>query len=447
MNRMMADSQEGNSGGVVSALKERVERLKKLILSNEHVKRLLKWSNTGWRWRLQKVAPAFLTMFTILQIIFAWASLLKSSVTLSKEMPDGQCVPFFYAVKDFLDVYSNASALYSYKPGLPPLVNLCTNEKKSVVVGKFGAAVLPQMPSKDGCTWQNTSCTSVDARNAERPVASCYKLEREVLPLPNGFMYVSVATYPGEGCKVILYVDQFLPLCQRDYVYRLEGEVNLVATKVLAAGLGIPTAMMIFHFWIYYRTLKKKKSGQEMDEFDKDMYSFAWNGPTGSFAKMWVVEGAKNPCPFPHDKTPPLRVQYFILLQCQIVLEAVLIPVVAVSGCPLSYYPQTVVLIVIKIGQFVMTVKEFFFPEEPDAVTPISTNAGQILSNVKEAVTPIATKAGQILSDVKAFFRTKFKNLFGPRVIHPMPVENDPVTDANYRSEPAVATASKQLSK
>jgi hypothetical protein len=388
---VMADSQEGNTGGVVSALKERVERLKKLILSNKHVKRLLEWLNTGWRWRLQKTAPAFLSIFTILQIIFAWASLTRSSVPLSKEIPSGQCIPFFYAVKDFIADYSDASALYFYKPGLPPLVNLCTNEKESVVVGRFGAAVLPQLPSKDGCKWQNTSYTCVDSRNSERPVASCYDLQ-QVLPLPNGFLYVSVVTWSDKNCGITLYVDQSLPLCQREYVYRLEGELNTVASKVLAAGLAIPTAIMIFHFWIFYRALQKKKSGQEMDEFDKDMYSFAWNGPVGSFAKMFEVEKSKNPCPFPHDKVPPLRVQYFLLLQCQIVLEAVLIPVVAVSGCPLSYYPQTVILIVIKVGQFVMAVKDYFFPENP------------------------------------------------ANVVHPEPA-NDPVTDAKHRSKP-VDTAS-----
>lgn len=345
------------------------------LKAKQLVSRLIEWIQTDWRQRLTSFVGALLAIYTMIEIIQAWNSLINRTVELTDKMPSDRCVPFFYSVQEFIDAYPNSSALYSYDSGGTSRVRLCTNAPDSAVVAKFNATILRQMPTYNGCSMAQVaaSCSTVDSSNPSAPVPTCAQL-LQTPPLPNGFFYRSTVDIPDTGCAMKFSVQQDLPTCSYSSVYRLQNEASPLVFQVLAVGLAVPTAFLIGNIFTFYRTSQKKKAGEAFTQDDRDAYAFAMEGPIGCI--MHTVKFAGGA--FPPDGTPPLVRKYFILLQFQTVVEAVLIPVVAVSGCPLCKYWQIVALIVAKAIQFLWTIKKFFEEEKVAAPPPPVAELGSL---------------------------------------------------------------------
>lgn len=335
------------------------------------VSSLVEWIQTDWRQRLTSFVGALLAVYTLIEIIQAWST--QGAIELSDKMPSDRCVPFFYYVQEFIAAYTNSSALYSYDSKGTTRVRLCTDAPDSAVVDKFNGTILRQLPTYNGCSMAQVaaSCSTVDSSNPRAPVPTCAQL-LQTPPLPNGFFYKSTVNYDAPGCAMIFSVQQDLPTCSYSSVYRLQNEASSIVTNVLLVGLVIPLVFLIFNIYIFYRTSQKKKTGEALTQDDRDAYAFAMEGPIGCILHTVQFAG----CAFPPDGTPPLVRKYFILLQFQTVVEAVLIPVVAVSGCPLCKYWRIVALIVAKAIQFLWTIKKFFEEEKVAAPLPPAAELG-----------------------------------------------------------------------
>jgi hypothetical protein len=341
----------------------------------QYVSDLSEWIQTGWRQQLTSFIAVVLAFFTMVEIYTAWYKLSNPSVELSDKMPDDRCVPFFYVVKEFIDANPRTTALYAYDKGRS-LVRLCTDAPEAVVVAKFQnesiLSQLPMHPNTAGCSWAQVAavCSVTDRSSPSKTAPTCAQL-LQTPPLPNGFFYRSTVKYPEEtSCALQFFVNQDLPSCNYSSVYRLEKNPSDTHILVLAVGLAIPSAFLIGNIITFYQTNQKKKAGQPLTKDDINAFAFAMEGPIGCIIGTFKLEKCY---PFSPEEMPrQLTWQYFAFLQVQTLVEAVVLPVMAVYGCRICQYFDIVALIVAKAIQFSWTIKKFMDEPEPAPSKPES---------------------------------------------------------------------------
>jgi hypothetical protein len=317
------------------------------------------WIQTGWRQQVTSFVGVVLAIFTIFEIYTAWYKLANPSVELAEKMPSDRCVPFFYLAQEFIDANPRTTAIYAYDNGRA-LLRLCTDAPEDAVVRKFqNDSIISRLPTKAGCSWEQltASCTVTDRSSPSKPVPTCPQL-LDTPPLPNGFLYKStVKVDDTASCTLQIFVNQDLPTCKYKSVYRLQNQTSQLVSIILAVGLSVPSAFLIHNILTFYKTNQMKKNGEPLTKDHMNAFAFAMEGPIGCIIGTLKMERCY---PFPLDDVPPLTWQYFAFLQFQTVVEAVLLPVMAVSGCSICQYYDIVALIVAKGIQFLWTVKKFY---------------------------------------------------------------------------------------
>jgi hypothetical protein len=317
------------------------------------------WIQTDWRQQLTSFIAVALAIFTMVEIYASWIKLANPSVVLADKMPSDRCVPFFYSVQEFIDANPKTTALYAYDEGRA-LVRLCTDAPEDAVVRKFqNESILSRLPTKDGCSWSHlaASCTVTDRSSPSKPPPTCAQL-LQTPPLPNGFLFKSTVSIDNTAsCALQIFVNQDLPTCRYSSVYRLQNQPSQLVRIILAVGLAIPSAFLLHNILIFYKTNQMKKNSEQLTKDHMNAFAFAMEGPIGCIISTLKLERCY---PFPADQCPSLTWQYFAFLQFQTIVEAVVLPVMAVSGCNICQYYDMVALIVAKAIQFLWTVKKFY---------------------------------------------------------------------------------------
>jgi hypothetical protein len=317
----------------------------------------LTWLDGFVLWKLWHVAMACLTFYSIVE---TWTKL--GTLELSPDPPSDRCVALFFAVTKFIEQRNTTSALYAYDENYgTQSVRLCTDAPVSVVSDTFGSDVLLDFPDFNGCSFANVAgnCTTVDKSNPNAPVPTCTEL-LQTPPLPYGFLYKSTYSKPTTGCAVQFKVQQDLPSCTYATVYRLGKTALPVVRTILAVALAVSSVIPFFGVWIIYRSKvmmdnnePQTEKGDSCFKPSLESYAFAMETPFGELVQ--ILQCCNLHTWNPPEKVPPLTFFWFAMLQADTLIEAAVLPILAVSGCPLCSYPKIYVIMLYKIFQFCNT--------------------------------------------------------------------------------------------
>jgi len=315
--------------------------------AEKYIDGLLEWVQTDWRKRLTSAVSGLLAIFTVVEIISAYLNFGKIALTTST--PDDRCVPFFFAVKDFIAANPNSSALYAYEQGISR-VRLCTDAPPTAVKAAFNKTLVDVL-SDNGCSRaQIAASCKTTGTDPSLPVPTCAQLLQSP-PLPNGFLYNSAVTSPttSQSCDFSFRVIQDLPNCTYSSVYTLKNEASQIVQFVSTAMIAWPFLALILSAFIFYAVKQKQNKGEPITESDKGSYAWAMEGPIGSYLSA-VQNG---PClAFSPEECPPLPRFQFAVVQLQEIVEAVGVPLVAVYGCPFCDYPKEYLFVALKAVSF-----------------------------------------------------------------------------------------------